>query len=424
MMFAEFEDLLKWRIGLDANSIGSSTIERAVQVRLEACELEDVRAYWHRVCESETEFQELIEAVIVPETWFFRDKEAFVALARIVCEKSVGAHPEGVLRLLSLPCSTGEEPYSMAMALLEAGVPASRFRVDAVDVSVRALARGRRALYGKNSFRGSDLGFCDRHFEATTGGYQLGPTVRRQVQFQQGNLFDEGLLPGADIYDVVFCRNVLIYFDGPTQDRVIKVLTRLLSSSGVLFVAPAETGLLLRHEFIPARIPFAFAFWKADSGATIGGTRAASHPPIVRLPAGFAPPLRRARRAPARVAGAPYLGSAAAPAVRAVPGLDEAARLADEGRLSEAAKACEADLEAHGPSARAFYLLALMRDAVGSQPEAAEFYRKTLYLDPEHHEALVHLSVLLEKQGDKVRARVLGDRARRLEGKQRASHAS
>jgi chemotaxis protein methyltransferase WspC len=100
-------------------------------------------------------------------------------------------------------------------------------------------------------------------------------------------------------------------------------------------------------------------------------------------------------------------------------GLEAAARLADEGRLSEAARECEADLKAHGPSARAFYLLALTRDAVGDRPEAAELYRKALYLDPHHRDALVHFSVLLEKQGDGARARILDDRARRLGRKQR-----
>jgi chemotaxis protein methyltransferase WspC len=86
MILAEFERLLKRTIGLDSGSIGSSSIERAVRVRLAACELEDVHTYWHRVCESEAELQELIEAVIVPETWFFRDGEAFAALARMACE--------------------------------------------------------------------------------------------------------------------------------------------------------------------------------------------------------------------------------------------------------------------------------------------------------------------------------------------------
>ena len=165
----------------------------------------------------------------MPETWFFRDREAFAALALTVYEDWLGAHPEDHLRLLSLPSSTGEEPYSMAMALLDAGFPANRFRVDAVDISARALARAGHAVYGKNSFRGNELGFRDRHFEATAHGYRLSDAVRRQVQFQQGNLLAAGFLPGVESYDVIFCRNVLIYFDRAAQDRALTVLVRLLT---------------------------------------------------------------------------------------------------------------------------------------------------------------------------------------------------
>ncbi len=192
MVLADFENLLKETMGLDVASIGSSAIERAVEKRLLACELQETHAYWERVRVSEAELQELIEAVVVPETWFFRDREAFAALALTVYEDWLGAHPEDHLRLLSLPSSTGEEPYSMAMALLDAGFPANRFRVDAVDISARALARAGHAVYGKNSFRGNELGFRDRHFEATAHGYRLSDAVRRQVRFQQSNLLAAG----------------------------------------------------------------------------------------------------------------------------------------------------------------------------------------------------------------------------------------
>ena len=138
MVLADFENLLKETMGLDVASIGSSAIERAVEKRLLACELQETHAYWERVRASEAELQELIEAVVVPETWFFRDREAFAALALTVYEDWLGAHPEDHLRLLSLPSSTGEEPYSMAIALLDAGFPANRFRVDAVDISACA----------------------------------------------------------------------------------------------------------------------------------------------------------------------------------------------------------------------------------------------------------------------------------------------
>src|ERR1700674_835338 len=154
MIYVEFENLLKRTIGLDAASIGSSAIKRAVQVRAAACNLKDPKAYWRFLCTSKAELQELVEAVIVPETWFFRDGEAFLAMARLAHEEWLPRHARA-LRLLSLPCSTGEEPYSMAMALLDGGFPVDRFRVDAVDVSTRALEHARHGIYGKNSFRGN-----------------------------------------------------------------------------------------------------------------------------------------------------------------------------------------------------------------------------------------------------------------------------
>src|SRR4029077_13725648 len=111
------------------------------------------------------------------ETWFFRDRRAFTAVARMAHDEWLPTHPEGALSLLSLPCSTGEEPYSMAMALLDATVPMNRFRIDGVDISGRSLAQGTRAVYGKNSFRGDELGFRDRHFAMTADGYRVRENV-------------------------------------------------------------------------------------------------------------------------------------------------------------------------------------------------------------------------------------------------------
>jgi chemotaxis protein methyltransferase WspC len=147
----------------------------------------------------EKELQQLIELVVVPETWFFRDHEACATLARYAIEEWRPAHPDSMMQLLSLPCATGEEAYSMAMALLDAGLPASRFRIDAIDISIKALARAREAVYGRNSFRSTDLSFRDRYFTGAGDTYLLSETVRRQVHFQPGNLVDEQLLPGFEL---------------------------------------------------------------------------------------------------------------------------------------------------------------------------------------------------------------------------------
>jgi len=416
MAGAEFERLLQETMGLDAATIGSAAIERAVQERQAACRLADPQAYLAHVRASEAELQSLIEAVVVPETWFFRDREAFAALARLVLESWLPRHQAGTLRLLSLPCSTGEEPYSMAMALLDAGLPPGRFRIDAVDISERSLALARRAQYGRNSFRGKDLAFRDRHFVQLQGAWRPNDTVRAQVQFQQGNLFSPAFLPGAEIYDVVFCRNVLIYFDRMGQDAAVAVLRRLLTAEGTLFVGPSETGLLLNHDFVSARIPLAFAFHKRPAAPA---EVAADVPEARRRPL----PLRQQITMPPRVpqAAKPRVVRPLAAAKPEAPaqnsGIAEAARLADQGRFAEAEAICQAHLAANGATAEALYLLGLLRDAAGRLDEAAGYYRKTLYLDRDHREALSHLALLLRKQGDLSGAQLLQARASRAERK-------
>jgi chemotaxis protein methyltransferase WspC len=395
-MLAHFEILLKQVAGLEAAAVGSSAIERAVQERLAACGLENLEAYWKRVNSSETELQELIEAVVVPETWFFRDPESFKSLTRFALEEWLPGRKEGTLRLLSLPCSTGEEAYSMAIALLDAGFPGNRFHIDAIDISARVLAAGQRAAYGRNSFRGRDLGFRDVHFQASGRTHHLSEVVRRQVRFQSGNIVHLEFLPGAGIYDVIFCRNMLIYFDRPTQDRAIGVLRRLLTAKGVVFVGPAEASLMLKHDFVSTKEPLAFAFRKA----------AVSRPEPKPVTVRAHHPRNTAPKRP--------LTPVKLPPVPVVKDLGVVTALADQGRLEEAARHGENYLRLHGPSVQAYYLLGLVHDAGGRATDAVGFYRKALYLDPDHHDTILQLALLLEKKGDKAGAKILNDRLRRL----------
>lgn len=255
-----FERLLKSRIGLDASSVGSAVIERAVRQRMSGLALHDEDEYWMRLNGSPGEVQALIEAVVVPETWFFRYPESFTTLARLAFERLPSLGGGRALRILSLPCSTGEEPYSIVMALLDAGLSEYLFEVDALDVSARVIERASLGVYGRNSFRGDELGFRDRHFSEVADGYQLAEQVRRKVRFRCGNLLDPGLLAGEAPYDFVFCRNLLIYFDRPTQSEVVEVLKRLLRPDGAMFIGPAEASLLSQHGMQPIGVPLSFVF--------------------------------------------------------------------------------------------------------------------------------------------------------------------
>jgi chemotaxis protein methyltransferase WspC len=148
----------------------------------------------------------------------------------------------------------------MAMALLDAGVPSARFQVDAMDISLRALERAAAAVYGRNSFRGSGTAGREHHFETASGGKRVCQRVRRQVRFRHGNLLQLPYLPGRDRFDVIFCRNLLIYFDRSVQDRAIAALGALLKPEGLLFVGSSEGGLALSHDYVSAKLPMAFAF--------------------------------------------------------------------------------------------------------------------------------------------------------------------
>ena len=409
------ESLLRKEIGLDAASIGSSVIERTIRLRMKQHGLKHVQAYRELLGESPEELRELIEAVVVTETWFFRDREPFNAFVQIALTEWLPRNPAGPLRTLSVPCSSGEEPYSLAMALLDAGVPDTRFAIDAVDISTNALARAEKGVYGKNSFRGRDLAFRDRHFRESNDGLELNPSVRATVKFRRDNILDDGFLAGSAPYDFVFCRNLLIYFDRSTQVLVLEKLQRLLARDGVLFVGPAEMPLATEGGFVSANLPLAFACRKfsapvhapkprqrtsetgrSDTGKPVSGKS---------KPAQFTDTLQRRLPSPAHL-------------VDHVPtDLEVARQLADSGRIEEAAAICETYLTKHGASAAAYYLLGLMKDA-SDDPEAITFSRKALYLEPNHYEALVHVALWLEKVGDVIGARPFKRRAERAQLKE------
>lgn len=405
----QIEQLLRETIGLDAATIGPTGIQRSVRSRMRSLGLKRLDDYRHLLQSSRSEWSELVESVVVTESWFFRDAGLIAALVRVVLDHWLPAHPLVSLRVLSLPCASGEEPYSLVMALLDAGVPPERFQIEAVDISARALARARRGVYRKNAFRGKDLAFRDRYFQPSKEGFVLAPAIRQLVRFSQANLLSDTYLPGHGIYDFIFCRNLLIYFDRPTQQRALVKLQRLLAPSGALFVGPAEQSVVLDHGFISANLPTAFASHKAVHGAHRQRLPRPSNRSVMplRLPPEMHPQ-------PRHLPGSAPTSSLAGESQSQLPDdLETARQLADAGRLKEAAEICEARLRQSGVSAQAYYLLGLVRDAAGDA-SAMDCYRKALYLDPNHYESLLQMAMLLEKHGHNSRARAFKDRAQRI----------
>ena len=220
-------------------------------------------------------------------------------------------------------------------------------------------------MYGKNSFRGADLEFRDRHFTEDAGSYHIADRVREQVRLQVGNLLDPALLANEPTYDFVFCRNLLIYFDQPTQKQVFDVLKALTHVDGVLFIGPAEGSLLGRHGMRSIGVPQSFAFSRhveptpppapvvKPTPAPLPQRRAAPIPPAAAVQHGQ-PPRAAGQRGAYRCRGF------------AQPDLNPGQR----GQSAEARAACERYLSSHPPAAQVFYWLGLLSDVAGSALEA------------------------------------------------------
>ncbi|MCX6970411.1 MAG: hypothetical protein NTV93_09700 [Verrucomicrobia bacterium] len=416
-------EMLRSHAGIDAAQTGEVSLRKEIRRAIDVCQNPN------RLLDTSTsEWKALLESSLVPETWFFRNMEAFDALAEWVVSAWSPAHPGACLRVLSLPCATGEEPYSIAMRLLEAGLAPGSFKVRAGDISEKSLATARAATYRRNSFRsGFDESQFGKYFESLPGGARrVSDEIREQVDFQMINLADpSSVLPQSD---VIFCRNALIYFTGETQRAVVARLRAVLSDDGILFLGPVEPPLALQCGFATAGLPMAFACvknaapieplpppWTVSSrrparpshgsspnGAASKSTGQAPAPPWVKGKKTFSPEGAASRNQLKETPVRTPLKKLTAPS-RAVhrepPGdsLEAARALADAGE--EALAAAMLDRLPASADPDFFCLRGVVSGALGRSDLAEACYRKALYLDPSHHESLTHLTLLLEMDG-------------------------
>jgi chemotaxis protein methyltransferase WspC len=391
---AAVEPILRRWLGLDAEAIGLPSLRRAAETRMAAVGAEDAAAYADLVARSPAERDLLVEEVVVGESWFFRDAQVFSFVANAATTRAA-VPGRGPVRILCVPCAGGEEPYSVAMALLDAGLEPGRFTIDAIDVSHAALARAARGSYSANAFRTADLAFRDRWFAAVAGRRVIADRIRGCVSFSWGNVLEPDFCAGRPAYDLIFCRNLLIYLTADARRRVEETVDRLLAPDGILFLGAAEPPIL-KGEWLPAGSISVFALRRGPRPAATVAT--------------VAPPAAR----PAAVTGAATAPPAAPQADDLPQVLHAAGALANAGRQTEAIELCEQARGRLPPSAELFFLLGMLHQAVGDLDRAEGCLHKTLYLDAHHEEALLALALLATQRGDLRMAEVYRQSAGRV----------
>lgn len=392
-----FKELIRTRCGLRLDGLGEDTLIAAIEKRRAATGANGAAAYFALAAEREDEFQEFVALMTINETYFFREPEQIALLTDTLLPRLLTAHVPLPLRILSAGCSTGEEPYSIAIAALEHYGEGASHLVEIVggDIDRYALIKARAAQYSKFSFRGVSDSLRDRYFDPIAGSrYALSPRVAAMVRFTPLNLLTGPFSADLSAFDVIFFRNVSIYFDEQERRTIQRHLFEAMAPHGVLIIGATETIAndfgIFRQEEIDGRFYFA---------------KGAASPSHQR----FAPGGERPSRAgPKRTAVQPPSRIPAPPAVKPEPTIemetaaDVAARMREWIRDKRYAEAQEILAIWNAKPTRDARLLALdgyihmmNRDFAGAERRACE----AMAVDEWSNDAIVLRGLAAKWQG-------------------------
>ncbi|MEI6622256.1 MAG: protein-glutamate O-methyltransferase CheR [Actinomycetes bacterium] len=341
----------------------------------------------------------LVSALTVGETYFMRHRQAFEALTQTVVPDLLGGEPRSrPLRIWSVGCSNGAEPYSLSIVLSHAQSPSGEFAFEvlATDIDREALALARAGVFNSWALRDTPASVITECFdERSAGQFVLRQQYRQPVSFDYFNLVGQSVspTPGQRGFDVIFCRNVLIYFSPEHRAMAAETLQGALVDGGYLFVAPAEVNTGLFPKLVPRELDGGFVFQKvtqATQTTAPGSTRkSGGRSPARRAVQQIARSPKVAQKPPVTRSTATARPTAAAQ--RPDPEDSDASNffarmrlLADEGNIAAALELCEAAGTEMGLSASYHFLHASLLQELQRWEDASAALKRALYLDGDH----------------------------------------
>lgn len=374
----------------------------------------------------------LIHELTIGETHFFRFSEQFDALREIVFPELIQRNRDRrQLRIWSAGCSIGAEAYSLAILLDRSfGAQLHDWSVSILgtDIDTEFLARARSGVFAEWALRGLSRAQRAEYFTETDGGWKIDPRYQRWTSFLKQNLVQDSLPApelGLGSLDLILCRNVMIYFDERTINRLVSSFQRCLSPEGWLLVGHAEGNAeaFQRFRAYQARGAVLFQNAPADGDAGTGVATAAGHGGSgapVRQPAPSASPFEelqnwRPYSLPGRAAATPLAEPSEGNLV--LDTVDEIHVLVDRGDWAAAGQQARSLREAQPLNAWAYYYEGLVLAHTGKVAEAEAALRRALFLEPEFPLAYYNLGLLLAAQGSRTGAhRAFRNTLRTLEG--------
>ncbi len=255
--FYRISDLVKQVAGINLHDGKKELVKARLNKRLRKLGMTDFREYLDYLenDSTNTELVAMLDAISTNLTSFFREISHFECLRDNILSRLIADAPRRgqKLRIWSAGCSSGEEPYSLAMWVLEHLPNASKWDVAilATDLSTKVLDRASQGVYAADRVEGMAPQFRNRYFtsipQRPDRAYQISPNVRQLITFARLNLMEQWPMRGP--FDIIFCRNVMIYFDKPTQGKLVNRYWDMLGPDGTLFIGHSESLTGIQHRF-------------------------------------------------------------------------------------------------------------------------------------------------------------------------------
>ena len=266
--FRLLRDLISDYCGVYYDDDSKYILEHRLDRRLQVCGVADYRDYYRYLLynrERENELAEIVDIITVNETYFFREKKQFDALLEeITPEIMKSGSGQKRLRIWSAGCASGEEPYTIAMLVLENPAIFGDWKVEVLgsDINKRVIQKARRGVYTKNSFRTIEDYYIRKYFDEDAEGFRIKDSVRELVDFSHLNLLEPKKYGFLGDLDVIFCRNVLIYFHTGSKKIVVESFYESLCGGGYLLLGHAESLMNVSTSFALKHLKHDMAYQK------------------------------------------------------------------------------------------------------------------------------------------------------------------
>lgn len=404
--YGDIIQLIETEMGLNTDSVGIISVASAITKHLKPDEIK--YSDFSNLMRDNSRLQDLLNELTVAETWFFRDTECFNYLRNELFQNKYKYTSENKLRILSAPCSTGEEPYSIAILLNELGFKSTDYEIIASDLNPNSLNKAKIGIFGKSSFRNDYHDFKAKYFNLINENcYELNYKIKSIPTFKKGNLVKSNFLQNESKFDYVFCKNLLIYLHDDARRQVLENISRLLKPDGILFAGLSETAYFTRNNFTYIKHDMAFAcrqitLSEPDEVKLLKTQRLSDKPLAETI--SERQPVKSHRKVV-------HSQNQDANNQNLYQKLHE---LADKGHYSEAEKICTDLLSKDISDYSALYIMGLIKNASGKSSEAKDFFNKVLYIKPDHYESLIHTSLIYESTGEHELASIYRERAERI----------